>query len=163
MVHRIRTTRDLPIIQTLIAAGADANVSRRGNTPLHEAVIGRNLPIVRELIRAGANVNARDFQGRTPLFFAVMFNYSQPVVQELVNAGADINISDNDGNTPLHLIARIGDPVGIKSIIELGADPFPRNNQGFTAEGMASRWNHPEAADYLRDYSLVDIKEPEGM
>ncbi len=53
--------------------------------------------IVRGWIKKAKDVNARDEDGRTPLFYV---NYAKEA-RLLIAAGADINAQDNDGNTPL--------------------------------------------------------------
>ncbi|MBR4986418.1 MAG: hypothetical protein IKY83_11845 [Proteobacteria bacterium] len=53
--------------------------------------------IIRGWIKKAKDVNARDEDGRTPLFY---INYPKEA-RLLLAAGADINAQDNDGNTPL--------------------------------------------------------------
>ncbi|CAN0558642.1 unnamed protein product, partial [Ectocarpus sp. 12 AP-2014] len=63
----------LPATKTLIALGADVNISDTtdGRTVLHLAVIGGHLPMVRCLINAGADVHTGNTNGgRTALHFA---------------------------------------------------------------------------------------------
>ena len=53
--------------------------------------------IIRGWIKKAKDVNARDEDGRTPLFY---INYAKEA-RLLIAAGADVNAKDNDGNTPL--------------------------------------------------------------
>ncbi|CAG7822921.1 unnamed protein product [Allacma fusca] len=50
------------------------------------------------------SLNASDFEGRTPLHYAAMFNHSE-LVTFLVNEGSEINPLDKNNCTPLHLAA----------------------------------------------------------
>ena len=73
------------------------------------------------------DVNAKDEFEYTALHAAV--SYSQiDIIRFLISKGADVNIRDGDMDTPLHVveseeIARL--------LIEHGADPKLRNDQGF--------------------------------
>lgn len=61
------------LIPKLLAAGVDINGSddrRKGDTPLHAAVLARNLIFVLELIRYGANPHVRNHEGTTPMELA---------------------------------------------------------------------------------------------
>lgn len=59
---------DAPMTALLIARGAKVDaVDAKGETPLHQAVIGAALPAARALLAAGANPMLRDRKGRTPL------------------------------------------------------------------------------------------------
>ncbi len=62
-----------PVVQALIAAGADVNARCRdceATTPLHAAVQNDRPEIAERLLAAGSEVNARDRYGRTPLYRA---------------------------------------------------------------------------------------------
>ena len=56
----------------LLSAGADANAqnsnSHWGTTPLHAAAHANQATIARLLIEHGAELNAKDQNGKTPLF-----------------------------------------------------------------------------------------------
>ena len=56
-------------IRTLLSGGADANACNRSKvTPLHYACRKANLFAIKELLREGAGINAKDSDGKTPLF-----------------------------------------------------------------------------------------------
>lgn len=79
-------------------------------TPLYYAVLISDVDLVRELLRRGAQVEARDYLGRTPLFFVIEWyrpQSSAAVVAELLKNKANIDAQDDQGNTPLHR-AKIG-------------------------------------------------------
>ena len=57
------------------------------------------------LINRGADVNVRDYDGMTPLIYAVEENHPQ-CLNELIKAGADVNETDSEGFTALILAAR---------------------------------------------------------
>ena len=109
--------QNLPVIEILIAAGANVNAQGYNRkTPLHVAIEKENLAIIQALIAAGANVNAQNHTGKTPLHLAIAKD-NLAITQALITAGADLNAQQNSititttyfsaehntGNTPLHL------------------------------------------------------------
>jgi len=83
------------------------NIDKRFNPPLdwsymHEATysITNSVTILRLLLDAGANMEAKDSQGHTPIFYAVMRGNFY-TIEFLTNKGADIHCKDNDGQTLL--------------------------------------------------------------
>ena len=55
---------------------------------------------VAEAIRNGANVNAKNKDGRTALFWAVLYDRTE-IVRVLLQNGANVNAKDNNGDTAL--------------------------------------------------------------
>lgn len=77
---------------------------RAGATPLHYAAEEGNC-IVKLLIISGAEVNARDKNGRTPLFWLVREDGDKiEMFRELLEAGADPTIRDNDGYSVIDIL-----------------------------------------------------------
>ena len=64
------------IAKLLIARGANINVLEDmfGFTPMHAASVEGHTNVVKLLLDAGADVNARNYFGRTPLYFALCNN-----------------------------------------------------------------------------------------
>ena len=90
-----------------------------------------------KLINLGANIHARDFAGFTPLFYCLTM-YSSPtslkLARILLKHGADPNAVNRLGATPL------GEPVMgerydcVKFLLDHGADPTIRDNDGCSIE-----------------------------
>lgn len=114
-----------------LASSTDA----RGKTPLHVACAmpSQMLPAhavryIRMLVKAGADVNARDLEGRTPMYDLVAaLNVStpayglvrrrrqmrslvsvMPTVNELLVCGADVYAEDTQGNSPMDVALSSG-------------------------------------------------------
>lgn len=76
-----------PIVELLVARGADVNSrTRNGTTPLHTAVLYARLEIAEFLVGKGANVNAESVSGATPLALAVAAK-NDPIVARLKALG----------------------------------------------------------------------------
>jgi cytohesin len=84
---------------------------------------------VRRLLAAGADPNARDEDGRTPLFSAVLGN-SLGLVGLLLEAGADPNARDEHGWTALHFAAQEYLPEIARVLVGRGADPNVQDEDG---------------------------------
>jgi ankyrin repeat protein len=84
---------------------------------------------VRELLRLGADPNARDEQGRTPLFSAVLGG-AVGLVGLLLESGADPNARDQDGWTALHFAAQEHLPEMARLLMARGADVNARDQEG---------------------------------
>ena len=79
-------------------------VGPRGQTALHLAACCATEPIVRMLIASGADPDARDTNGKSPLFYAARTGNEQAGIAELLIAsGAVVNAMDDEGKTPLEV------------------------------------------------------------
>jgi ankyrin repeat protein len=94
---------------------------------------------VRELLAAGANPDARDDDGRTPLFSAVLGG-SIGLVGLLLESGADVNARDNRGFSPLHFAAEERLPEMARLLIAKGADVNAQDEDGSSVLSRAVFW-----------------------
>jgi ankyrin repeat protein len=105
----------IPVIQALLDAGADPNLSDEtddglaANSPLMEAAstffATNRAEMVRLLLKWGANINQQDATGNTALMCAIDCS-DMDVFEALVTAaGVDLDIKDNEGNTALMRVA----------------------------------------------------------
>lgn len=153
----------LPVTLTLIERGANPLArDRTGRTALHYAVTMREATkIVPVLVRKGAEVDARTEDGNryTPLMIAVE-NYIEGsddkakasfslLIRELKHLGANINAADARGTTPIATAAKHNQPELIRLLIELGADPAQRLNNGLTPLDYAREAGAQDAIQIL--------------
>ncbi|KAL2863747.1 ankyrin repeat-containing domain protein [Aspergillus lucknowensis] len=74
------------------------------------------------LIEAGCDINARDSQGKTPLF-GWHTDYSDSLLPTLLHCGADARARDNEGGTPLHIMwYRSSQIPSLTMLLQAGAD-----------------------------------------
>ena len=115
--------------KTLLDRGADPNApDNEGRTPLHRAYATDRQDMVNRLIGAGANLEARDDRGRVPIQH--LESRSPEQYARLQDA---VNPADSEGRTPLHLAAGKGASLGVHRLLQQGADPNLRDNEGWTA------------------------------
>ncbi|MDY3557209.1 ankyrin repeat domain-containing protein [Gemmata sp. JC717] len=123
----------LPLVRTLLARGANANVLRRGvSCPLTDAAFDkakRRADIVRALLSAGANPRTVFYsQNGVPVSDVLMVccdSGSVECITLLLDAGADVNACYFFG-TPLIAAVRGNRPDVVSLLLARGADTTPR-------------------------------------
>lgn len=121
------------VVKYLLKEGAKVEVQGSSlEQPLIIASRGKNAAIVDILLKYGADIN-RDFGGWTALKEAASRG-SLKVLQTLINNGAYIgNQNVKKGNSPLVLAVYDGSVEKVSALINAGANPLYKNNQGETA------------------------------
>ena len=131
----------------------------QGESPLMMASLKGHLAQAKRLIQRGAEVNK---PGWTPLHYAA--SNPEPVsldmVRLLLEHHAYIDADSPNKSTPLMMAARYGrDPV-VQLLLEEGADPLLRNEQGLSAIDFARQAGRPASVDLIA--KQVRIKQPAG-
>ena len=109
------------------------------------------------LVAAGADVNAKDEDGRVPLFYALYERKTAiEKMQFLINAGADVNTKSNNGKTLLMNATA----EQMKVLINAGADVNAKDKEGETPLMKART---PEQMKVLIDAGAdVNAKDKNG-
>lgn len=122
--------------------------NRQGESPLMIAAIRGHLDVARQLIRRGAEVNK---PGWTPLHYAA--SRAEPdsgdMVRLLLEHHAYIDAESPNRSTPLMLAAMYGHRDLVPMLLEEGADPSLRNEQGLTAVDFARRADRDDLAELI--------------
>lgn len=122
--------------------------NRQGESPLMIAAIRGHLDLARQLIRRGAEVNK---PGWTPLHYAA--SRAEPdsadMVRLLLEHHAYIDAESPNKSTPLMLAAMYGHSKLVPLLLEEGADPSLRNDQGLTAVDFARRADRDDLAELI--------------
>lgn len=114
---------------------------------LMDAVARRDAAAVRELLKAGANPNARDYWQDSPLLVAVRLDDPE-LVQILLDAGALVDVKGR-GYTPLGLAARNNNLAILRLLLQAGADPDRKSDDGDFPIHGAVRSGHAGAVELL--------------
>jgi uncharacterized protein len=120
------------------------------------AALNEQLDIAAALIESGADVNK---PGWAPLHYAATKGHVA-MIELLLENHAYIDAESPNLTTPLMMAAMYGTVQALKVLLEAGADPQLKNEQGLTAIDFANRVSRPESAELVASY--IRAKAPKG-
>jgi ankyrin repeat protein/mono/diheme cytochrome c family protein len=148
LLHHASGFGSLDSMKRLLTAGADVNARNRfRSTPLHWAV--HDAAKVTLLVARGAEVNAKQIEGRTPLFLAASMGSSQQTVRLLIDHGADPALATANGQTPLMAAAARGNLELLQLLVDRKVDINAKNSAGETALMFAASSGNARAVTFL--------------
>ena len=125
-------------------------------TALMLAANANDLASANLLIEAGASVNRPNW---TPLHYAASKGHTA-MMRLLIENDAYIDAESPNGTTPLMMAAYYASPNAVKLVLEEGADPLLRNQDGQTALDMALVKDQKLSAQYIRAFiEAVSLKD----
>lgn len=130
-----------------------------GESPLMMAALKGHLSQANQLIKKGANVNK---PGWTPLHYASTnaTPVSLEMVQLLLEHHAYIDAESPNRSTPLMMAAQYGQLVVVQALLDAGADPLLKNEQGLTAIDFARRAGRVDAVAAISGF--IRARQPSG-
>ncbi|AID46972.1 ankyrin repeat protein [Penguinpox virus] len=122
-LHEAVEEGDISKVEELINSGEYINnvLYKKGNTPLHLAVINKNLDMMRLLLARGADPDVPNTNCFTALHLAVMADYIEGI-KLLLNYRACTNLEDCYGCTPLLIAISKEDTELCRMLLDAGAD-----------------------------------------
>ncbi len=130
--------------------------NKNDESPLMLAALNNQLDIAKVLIDKDADVNK---PGWAPLHYAASRGHVE-MMALLLDNDAYIDAESPNKTTPLMMAAMYGSTSAVKALLEAGADPFLKNEQGLTAIDFAQRVNRAEAAGIIA--AFIRGKQPKG-
>ena len=121
----------------------------KGRTPLHLAAQEDHLGVIQFLLSSGSIKIVRDNFASTPLHEASRWSHQKVI--ELVFHVELIDAKNKWGETPLHLVAKSGNLENLNTLLDLGADPWLKNNEGQTPLDLVR--------NDLKDSSFIKVLE----
>lgn len=147
MMNHYIQTHDLKNMNRELAKGVNPNLPAEQFPPLYSATVAQpqgspegDLAMMDLLLRYGADPNVTGGSATIPPIFVAQ---SPMAVELLVSAGADMDYRAGNGRTPLHTVT---DPAIARTLLEFGANPELKDNQGFTALAYHQRRHAAEQA-----------------
>ncbi len=154
-----------------------------GDTPLHLAASHSHTEVLELLCsQFPTTINRANKEGATPLHLASRahpppsaLTSTHPVkvsskppedsstIEALLAHDADVHALDTNGNSCLHYASTWGNLKAVRALIQAGADPLQRNNQGWTPQyysitvqaevyyrNLITEWEKRKAEDVIR-------------
>lgn len=125
-------------------------------SPLMLAALKGFTELCEKLVARGADVNK---PGWAPLHYAAT-NGHLAVMGLLLENHAYIDAASPNGTTPLMMAAHYGTPAAVKLLLEAGADPLLKNQQGLSAIDFAQRASRLDSAEMIARF--VRASKPKG-
>lgn len=152
-LHRAAESGDLDVLKLLVDRGADVNAQRKGGrAPLASAVIFGHGAAVRYLLSKGAKPNLSDVG-----LSRAVFQGNVEIVKALLEAGAEVKNGNQvftglGGPEPILVLACFSysaDPQIVRMLLDRGADPAAKSQQGRTPLELARERGYAEVARLL--------------
>jgi ankyrin repeat protein len=147
VLHIAAREGNLEVLRVLVQAGAD--IDKRNamkETPIMLAALGGHVKLVEFLISREAQIN---HPGWTPLLYAAT-NGQTEVIKVLLENHAYIDSSSPNGSTPIMMAIRGGHQAAARLLLDEGADPAVKNENGENALTWADKGKQTDLADAMR-------------
>ena len=132
-------------------------VNAQGESPLMLAAIKGHFDLAQKMIRKGADINKT---GWTPLHYAASTGQLK-MIGFLLEQNAYIDAESPNGTTPLMMASLYASPESVQLLLDQGADPLLKNEQGLTALQFAERGKRVDAVALLS--KTIRAQRPPGQ
>ncbi len=142
-----RVVRAMPLVETLLDAGADPN----DGVTLPMAASAGDIPVLEALLARGAKADqAWATDGATSLYAILNWSHTPDGAVWLLAHGADPNaVFAENGETPLHAVARTWGVPLAEAMVAHGADIARTRTDGRTPYAVAELNGNRAVADWL--------------
>ncbi len=140
---------DLEAIEEGVREALDEEVPVGISTPLHDVASLGTVAEAQALLDEGAEVDARDADGRTPLYQASNFNDDPAMIHLLIDSGADVEAKARTGMYPIHRAIQYGPAAVMEALLDRGANIEAEDGRGSTPLEIALKNDTLEMAALL--------------
>jgi ankyrin repeat protein len=159
--------KDQPMVQLLKKYGAKIEAfNEEGFSMLSSAVLSGEESVVRFMLKNKVDANQPNFDGKVPLYFAVVrdtYHEDVSLTQALLKRGADPNAMNLTGTSPLHLATYSGNAELVKVLLNHGANPNLANDKLETPIFGACRIDNKEMIFHLIKHNAqIEYPNREG-
>lgn len=138
----------LPVVKCLIRLGSSINAqSDTGSTPVRSACFMTNMEIVKYLVEHGADIKKTNYNGGTCLINSVQ---SVQLCSYLISKDVDVNAKDIQEKNALHYAIQEHRLETTKLLLDKGADPFSKSQNGDDALTTACLNGSQQIFDLLK-------------
>ena len=133
----LQRTINIELVEMLLQSGANPNLhGPKTSTALQYSL--RNIDAVKLLLSHGVDVNQQDDSGTTALISATApyFDTEELLKLLLPVKGIDLDAVDDNGTTALMYAVLRGKPEYVQTLLEAGADPLIKDNDGKIASQL---------------------------
>ena len=149
LVFAVRSGAPQTVAYLLKQPGIQVDATNTADeTALMLAANANDLALANLLIEAGASVNRPNW---TPLHYAASKGHLA-MMHLLIDNDAYIDAESPNGTTPLMMAAYYASPSAVKLMLEEGADPTLKNQDGMTALDLAIAKDRALSAQYIRAF-----------
>ena len=149
LVFAVRSGAPQTVAYLLKQPGIQVDATNTADeTALMLAANANDIALANLLIEAGASVNRPNW---TPLHYAASKGHLA-MMHLLIDNDAYIDAESPNGTTPLMMAAYYASPSAVKLMLEEGADPTLKNQDGMTALDLAIAKDKMLSAQYIRAF-----------
>ena len=149
LVFAVRSGAPQTVAYLLKQPGIQVDATNTADeTALMLAANANDIALANLLIEAGASVNRPNW---TPLHYAASKGHLA-MMHLLIDNDAYIDAESPNGTTPLMMAAYYASPSAVKLMLEEGADPTLKNQDGMTALDLALAKDKTLSAQYIRAF-----------
>lgn len=130
--------------------------NKQDESPLMMAAFKGLVGLSQKLIARDADVNKT---GWTPLHYAATHGHLE-IITLLLENHAYIDAESPNSSTPLMMAAHYGTAEAVKLLLDAGADPLLKNQQGLSAIDFAQRAKRQDVAEMVA--TAIRARKPKG-
>lgn len=154
-------TGDEEVVEALLNAGADCDISVNGTSLLHVALAQPNLKILSLIITHTKDINSKNNSCEPILHHAVSLG-NLDAVRMLTEGGADVNAENNKNQSAMFLAVMLNKKEIIAQLLNSGAEVDQRDKSNKTPSIVAIENDDIETLALLLDYQAdVNLKDGE--